>query len=95
MPFQIPREDHPWRSWKGDPEKARTARETAVAEEAAVESKGLKPVKVFLEEIVSSWSEVEVITSAYGREGRYRLSELPQSKIAAWISGILRRNYAA
>lgn len=82
MPFQVPKKDHPWRRYKD--------RKTPSFE---TEKGKVKPIRVFLREIVEAWDRVEVYTSAFGRDDRFKLTELPQQKIAAWLSGILRRNY--
>ena len=85
MPWQKPKADHPWRkSYKS------TLKEATDEEK---KEKVIKPVKIFLTEIVKSWNKVEVITTIYGKEDRYKLSELPQRKIAAWLAGLLRRQY--
>lgn len=91
MPQQTPKATHPWRNWVGPSNMARVKKEEGEREEE--KTKGLKSVKVFLGEIVESWETVEISTYCYGREGRYKLTELPQGKIAAWLSGMLRRNY--
>jgi hypothetical protein len=80
MGYQVPKADHPWREYN---------RTKAKKEE---ENKN-KPLRIFLTEIVESWDEVKVVTSVYNREGEYSLKELPQTKIAAWLAGILKRNY--
>lgn len=81
MPWQKPKANHPWRRYKD---------KKIVLEK---ENKGIKPVRLFLTEIVESWNRVEIITSAYGKEDRFKLTDLPQRKVAAWLAGILRRNY--
>ena len=85
MPYQKPRADHPWKTNKSF---------YSVKLKTVVEKKKrIKPVKLFLREIIDSWDNVDIVTTAYGREGRFNLNELTDKKIAAWLSGLLRRNY--
>lgn len=84
--YQVPRKDHPWRRYRNRPDDDGTELKDDTPS-------NIKPVKKFLTEIVESWESVEIITSAYGREGRFNLNELSQKKIAAWIVGVLKRNY--
>lgn len=85
MPYQKPRPDHPWKT-----NKPYSSVELKTVKKVPQKK---KPVRVFLTEIVESWENVEVVTTAYGREGRFNLNELSEEKVAAWITGILRRNY--
>ena len=82
--FQVPKENHPWRRYKN--------RENPTDE--TVTEKNQKSVKVLITEIAECWDTMTVITTAYGREGEFRLAELPQSKQAAWIYSFLKRHYA-
>lgn len=82
MGYQVPKTDHPWRQY-GDKKF-----------EAEVEKSNIKSVKMFVAEISDSWDNVEVVTTAYSRYGKFKLAELPQEKQAAWLAGILRRNYS-
>ena len=59
-----------------------------------IAEKKVKPVKLLVREISTSWDHIEVYTFAYGREGKFYLTELPQSKQAAWLAGLLKKNYA-
>lgn len=88
MGYQVPKADHPWRRYKD-----RFDDKGDELEKLKQKEKKVKPVKKFLSEIVESWESVEVVTNVYGREGRFNLTELPQEKIAAWIAGMLKRNY--
>ena len=83
MAWQKPKAEHPWRQYK---DKRVKGIKKAVATNA-------KPVKIFLTEILENWEETEIVTFAFGREDKYLLPELPQTKIAAWLAGILKRNY--
>ena len=85
MAYQKPKATHPWKR----PYKANLTKEAM----APVKNKS-KPLRTFLFEVVESWEEVEVFTTAYGANQHYKLKELPQAKQAAWLAGILRRNYA-
>ena len=80
--WQKPKEDHPWK------------RAFKPVEEIEEKKKNVKSMRIFIQEISESWDTIEIITTAYGREDRFRLEELPQSKQAAWLAGILKRNYA-
>lgn len=84
--YQVPKKDHPWRRYKDRRKK-----------ELAVEAKNEKPehktVQILLTEIVTNWNDVEITTSFSGGSGRYTLNELPQVKQAAYIAGMLKRNY--
>ena len=82
MGFQIPKANHPWRRYANrEVEVVRKKKET------------IKPVRVLVEELVGNWEHIEVFTVAYGREGKFYLFELPQSRQAAWLAGLLKRNY--
>ena len=83
MPYQKPVAAHPWRQYK----------DRKLDRSSEPNDPNIKPVKMFLTEIVESWECVSVNTYAYGKEGVFKLSELPQRKIAAWLAGILKRNY--
>jgi len=82
LTYQIPKADHPWRQY---PNKAR---------ENPEEKNEVKSLRKFLMEVALSWDKVEITTSSYVGMGRYHLSELSDRKVAAWLMGILRRNYA-
>jgi len=83
MAYQVPKSDHPWRQYSN--------REYTV--EKPEEDKHVKSVKMFVREIAESWDTIEVFTYAYGKEGKFTLSELPNSKQAAWLVGVLKRGY--
>lgn len=80
-PYQKPRADHPWKTGIRPGYKP------------TEEKKNIKPFKVFIREISMSWETMEVVTFAFGKEDRYKLNELPQSKQASWLAGIIKRNY--
>ena len=83
MPYQQPKKLHPWRQYKDRP-LDKTKKE---------EASKYKPVHQFLGEIVESWERVEITTYAWGKEGRFKLTELPQKKIAAWLANLLKKYY--
>ena len=83
MTHQIPKADHPWRQYANVPKK--------VSEK---EKKVVKSLRKFLREIVVSWDKVQITTSAYSSLNRFQLHELSDKKVAAWLIGILKRNYA-
>ena len=84
MPYQKPKTDHPWRQYK----------DRAPNQDAEPPESEKKPVRLFLSEIVEAWDVVTINTYAYGKEGVFKLTELPQRKIAAWLAGVLKRHYA-
>ena len=80
MGYQIPKKDHPWRQYSNRKYKK-------------TKEKKIKPVSVFVKEMAESWETLEVYTYAHGKEGKFNINELPQTKQAAWFAGILKRNY--
>ena len=86
MPYQKPKADHPWRQY------ANRKVEKKPGEEEEPKEK-IKTIRVFLTEIVEDWDSVTIVTSNWNRTGEFKLGELPQKKIAAWLSNLLRRNY--
>lgn len=80
MAYQVPKANHPWRQYKD--------------RVITTEEKRVKQVKILITELAESWDNITVVTTAFGKEGEFKLIELPQSKQAAWLAGILKRNYA-
>lgn len=78
-----PHQNHPWRRYK-DKAEAPTKKE----------EKRIKSLHVFIAELAESWETIEIYTT-YKGEGKYFLVDLPQSKQAAWLVGLLKRNYQA
>ena len=77
--------NHPWKtSYKGDWREKEIKRQ---------EVKYGKSVRILITEIVESWEEVEVVTTLFGREGRFKLKELPQEKQASWLANLLKKSY--
>lgn len=83
MAYQVPKKDHPWRAYAN--------REVEAVKRKKKEH--VRSVKLVVSEIVESWENIEVFTYAYGKEGRFRLNELPQAKQAAWLAGLLKKSY--
>ena len=99
MPYQLPKKNHPWRTWQGPrrldkglgPKKLSKKDLEKFLEKEREEN--LRTVKSFLADLISGWDKVEIYTDAYGKTGKYYLKELTQFKIAAWLAGVLKRNY--
>lgn len=83
MGYQVPKSNHPWRQYADKPNEAEVK-----------PLKKMRPVKDFLGEMVESWEHVEIVTTAFGKYGRFHLTELSSMKQAAWISGLLRKMYS-
>lgn len=83
MAYQVPKASHPWRQYKNRRPKEQKA-----------EKKG-KSVKIFVREMAESWERIEITTVAKGKEDRFFLEELPQSRQAAWFAGLLKKYYSA
>jgi hypothetical protein len=79
MAFQIPKSNHPWRQY---PDR-----------EIETPKKNVRPVKEFLGDMVEGWDTVEIVTTAFGKYGRFHLTELTSMRQAAWLSGLLRKMY--
>lgn len=80
MAYQVPKTDHPWRRYK-DRFEPKPEKKVSIG------------VKMFVTELSETWDNIEVITTSYGKEGRYLLSELSQDKQAAWLAGLLKKMY--
>jgi hypothetical protein len=81
MPYQKPKSDHPWRQYK--------SRKRKIKERADIVS-----IKIFLEEVVENWETYEITTvDMFEGSNRHPIKVLPQKKVAAWLAGVLRRNY--
>lgn len=78
-----PSANHPWRQYAD--------RKIEIKKEK--KEKKIKPVKILIGEIAEGWEKIEITTYAYGKEGRFLLTELPQVRQAAWLAGVLKRNY--
>lgn len=85
MAWQKPKSGHPWRRYSN--------RENPTDE--TPKEKHQKTVKILIQEFAASWDDIKVVTSAMGREGEFKLIELPQSKQAAWLASLLKRHYAS
>lgn len=84
MGYQVPKANHPWRQYPNRDLNTKKGRP---------KKRNIKSVQVFICEIAESWGTIEVVTTAYGKEGRFTLKELPQTKQAAWLAGLLKKNY--
>lgn len=87
MAYQVPGAHHPWRQYRD-----RALRES---KDEAVKEKIRVTVKQFISDLVEGWDNAEIVTtdSYTYEEGRFKLSELSQSKQAAWLANILKKNY--
>ena len=85
MAYQVPGSDHPWRRYKNKQVKESNKKDE--------NEKDFKAVKILVTELAEGWDKIEITTYAYGREGKFYLTELPQSRQAAWLAGVLKRNY--
>lgn len=84
MAYQLPKKDHPWR----------TGRMEDFSGNKVKEKKKIKALKIFIQEIGESWDTITVVTTTSTGYGEYTLSQLPEEKQAAWLAGVLKRNYA-
>ena len=80
MGYQKPKPTHPWKTGIMPGYFPRV-------------EKKVKPVEVFVKELVGSWKTIEIFTYYSGGEGKYLLKDLPQRKQAAWLAGLLKRSY--
>lgn len=80
MAYQKPKANHPWKTG-------------IMPGYVPHKEKKVKPVRKLVSELVSSWDRIEVLTYYSSREGKFLLNDLPQSKQAAWLAGLLKRNY--
>jgi hypothetical protein len=82
--FQVPKSTHPWRRYTN----------TITSIKVEVEETTYIPVREFLANIVGNWDHCEIVLPSEF-EGSYKhfLRNLPQSKQASWIAGMLRRAY--
>lgn len=84
MPYQKPKDNHPWRNYSN--------RKTVIVVQEG--TPGIIPVRDFIDDLSHNWEKIE-ITLAADFEGRrtFTLRELPQAKIAAWLAGMLKKHY--
>lgn len=83
MGYQVPKASHPWRRYANRP----------ASEAPAAPVKKVKPVRMFVLELVESWDHIEVIASMSSGSGHCSLVDLPQEKQAAWLANLLKRSY--
>ena len=85
--YQKPKDNHPWRQYAD-----RVQRIEEVEIEIEIES--IVSVKQYLKDVVDNWERIEVTTSLPQLGHRqFTLNQLPQKKAAAYIIGVLKRNY--
>ena len=78
--YQKPKPTHPWRQYN-------QVKITTLADTKA-------PLKEVITDIATHWETYEVtFTMEYEGSNLHTLSELPQEKAAAWLSGFLRKYY--
>lgn len=82
MAYQKPKADHPWKTGKMPGWKPQ-------------EEKHQKTVKLWIQELAMSYEKIEMYNVLHGKEGKFFLWQLPQSKQAAWIAGMLKKNYVS
>ena len=80
--YQKPKADHPWRTYKNKKKHKGNSSE-----------RNIKEVRIFIQEIAESWNEMTIVTSMSGKEGKWKLNELPQTKQALWLASFLRKYY--
>lgn len=80
--YQKPKEGHPWRQY----DKTQNRPEPKTRED-------IIPLKDCLVQIVENWDRVEVTYMSSMGDRTYTLSQLPQKKAAAYLCGLLKRNY--
>lgn len=78
--WQKPKSEHPWRQYK-DRIKPDVDREDIV------------PLKEYLEGLLMNWDKMEITTFGDIGDRTYTLRTASQKKAAAYIVGVLKRNY--
>ena len=75
--YQVPKSNHPWRQYINRKDE---------------ETHRGKPLKEFITEMAQNWDNLEIITSINGSEERFKIVTLTQSKQAAWLANLLKKN---
>jgi hypothetical protein len=87
--YQKPKANHPWRQYR---DKILT-----IDVEIDIERVPLKtviPLREFLSDMVNNWENYTVtLNVSFEGTNQHQLKTLPANKQAAWLSGILRREY--
>jgi hypothetical protein len=78
--WQKPKADHPWRQYNN---KRKPAKDRG----------DIIPLKEYLESLVENWDKMEVTTFGDMGNRTYTLKTASQKKAAAYICGVLKRNY--
>lgn len=81
--WQKPKDNHPWRQYKS----------RNVEVEVEVEARDIITLKEFLQDLIDNWDRYEVTSFGSLGDRTYTLKTLPQKKAAAYIVGIIKRNY--
>lgn len=78
--WQKPKSTHPWRQYQNriKPESDRI---------------DIIPLKEYLENIIDNWDNIEITTFGDMGDRTYTLKTASQKKAAAYIVGVLKRNY--
>ena len=79
--WQKPKKNHPWRQY---------ANKRVAKEEEEI---NIISVREYLTELLENWEKIEVTSIGSKGDRTYPLTGLSQRKVAAYISGVLRRNY--
>ena len=77
--WQKPKEDHPWRQYSSKIKKE--------------EPSDIIPLKEYLRDLADNFDKIEITTFTELGDRRHTLSTLSQRKAAAYICGVLKRNY--
>lgn len=80
--WQKPKEGHPWRQYSD--------RKVDVEVEVEID---IITVKEYLQALLDNWDSTEVTFFGARGDRGFTLNALSQKKVAAYICGVLRRNY--
>jgi hypothetical protein len=80
MAYQKPKSNHPWKTGLMPGYVPRV-------------EKKVKPVKILIRELSESWDTIEVYNYSSMNDTKHFLIDLPQSRQAAWLVGLLKRGY--
>lgn len=78
--WQKPKANHPWRQYQNK-------------KKPDVDRVDIIPLRDYLQEVVDNWDKVEITTFGDLGDRTYTLSAASQKKAAAYICGVLKRNY--
>lgn len=77
--WQKPKANHPWRQYKD--------------KKTSKDRNDIIPLKEYLESLIDNWDRMEVTTFGDIGDRTYTLKTSSQKKAAAYIIGVLKRNY--